>query len=373
MKNYNTAICKILVLFILFQCILFINSISAQIGTSWEVPLKRCWINQLPNSSTKLVASDNNNTNSNYSSNFYLLSKDLIQNFNSQSGKIIWETKVSGRVISEPIIIDDKVFYISESIDEINYLNSVDGKTGLSYWKTEISFGTKLHEVFDSSSDLLITRKEIIASINKSNGRLKWTTLLDSEITSLKIVEDSIYLTTGQKRILVISSLTGKIKNEIKTRSINTNIVRNIGTQIFWADNKGTVEAFNLSNKRTLWIRKMGGGISKLSLKSDILYISSLDNFIYLLNTKNGKILLRKRLDGRILNDPAIQDQIYAISSYNSLQIFLLDIKNKKIINQIRLSDAEAFVESFIFNGKFLIVKSPKNISSYSYECQKGE
>ena len=179
-----------------------------------------------------------------------------------------------------------------------------------------------------------------------TDGNLEWITELKNEISNLLSAEGKIFLVTGQNKITIISEIDGKIEDELKTKDKIISIKKS-RTELLWADAKGNITSFNLQGRKIIWHRKIGGRISNINPYKNTLFISSLDNFIYFFNIKNGKILLRRRLDGRILNKPAIQDNIFVISAYNSLQISIFDANKNMLINQISLSDADLFVESF--------------------------
>ena len=370
MKNYNIDALKILIRITLFSSFCLTYNLSAQTESNWANPLNRCWVNQIDNSFALVNASDNGQNLNNLSNTALLFSQNSIKHINASNGDVNWETKIGGQILFEPIVIENTIFLLSKTETENSYpyLNSIDIKSGLHNWKKEIPFGWRLFGSSNNKRIFLIKQNKSISSIKMTDGNLEWITELKNEISNLLSAEGKIFLLTEQNKIIIISEIDGKIEDELKTKDKIISIKKS-RTELFWADAKGNITSFNLQGRKIVWHRKIGGRISNINSYKNTLFISSLDNFIYFFNVKNGKILLRRRLDGRILNKPAIQDSIFAISAYNSLQISIFDAKKNMLINQISLSDADLFVESFIFAGKYLIITTPKSISAYSFKC----
>jgi hypothetical protein len=67
-------------------------------------------------------------------------------------------------------------------------------------------------------------------------------------------------------------------------------------------DEKGNVSLLNRKQKcaRVLWNIKVGAGVSSLSLSNEGVLITSLDNFVYLINPIKETGFGKKRLSGRL-------------------------------------------------------------------------
>ncbi len=166
-----------------------------------------------------------------------------------------------------------------------------------------------------------------------------------------------------------MTAANGKVEEELKAGNKIIYIKKSDSSKLLWTDEKGTIEFFDTLSRKIIWRRTIGGKISNVSFYKNTLFVSSLDNFVYLFDQKYGKILYKRRLDGRIVRKPAIEDNFFAVFVYNSLQISIFDLDKNEIVNQILLPDVELFVENIIFSGKFLLITTPVNISVYSFNC----
>lgn len=365
MINCNISASKILTCFILFLCLCLTYNLSAQSENNWASPLKRCWINQTNTSYLQAIASDNNRKQN----IVFLFSPNSIISLNATNGNTIWETKLAGQIIFEPVLIEQTIFLLTKVDNGSEFLNSIDIESGFPNWKKEVPFVWGIYENPINKKFFLAMQNNSIASINKINGEFEWTTYLTEEISNISLTKDGILLSTEKNKTIIISEADGKVEEELRTGDRITYIKKNNSSKSFRTDEKGTIEFFDTLSRKIIWRRKIGSKISNVSFYKDTMFISSLDNFVYIFDQKDGSILHKRRLDGRIINKPTIQNNFYAVFAYNSLQISIFDLDKIKVVNQILLSNSELFVENILFTGRFLVIATPVNISVYSFNC----
>jgi len=374
MRNYTINGFKSLTMAALLSVFLFNAELFAIDENNWAKPLKRCWNLPNPSDNNYTVASDND-----FNLSSIVFSSNSILNINLLDGSIIWETKVGSKILSKPILSDEKIYFLTEGTiientgkSNTTTLNSIDIKSGLLIWKKILSQNSIANLILNEQKVLILSDNNNISSILLKTGEIEWTKQLNEtvvEILSSDTKNTDISLRLSSNKILFVSSNNGEIIGELTPRTKISKFTNINNQEIIWVNEKGDISSFNLKYKKVIWQRKIGGEISNISFYKDIVYISSLDNFVYLFDSKNGKLLLRKRLDGRITNKPALMENILAVSSYNSQTIWIFDLKTKLNVNQLSLSDADLFVESFGFAQKYLVITTPNSITAFSFDC----
>ena len=392
MTHYSIHLLKKLVKVFLLSSFLIVPSLSLEVEKDWSNSLKPCWVKNSEINYNYLFASDNKLKISQINPVAVLVSNDLIVGINSANGNTIWKSQIAGTIISEPKVSDNSIFILSKPkiSDKVNaidksefenetvYLTSINIFSGLSNWKikfpsaTEIFINTENTENTEKKELYILSEKTKLSLINTLNNEIIWTKNFAEEIMLVFPLSEKVLVSTKKNEILIISSKDGKILNNRKNKELAIKYKQNnnkANNNIFSVGESGNIINTNLDTDKIIWQRKIGGKVSNINFYDNTLFISSFDNFVYLFNKDTGKLLLKKRLDGRIVNKVSQQDNIIAVSAYNSLQITLFNLKTIKEVNFLSLSDADVFIEHFVFSEKFLIIATPKNIIAFSFDC----
>ncbi len=342
--------------------ILLILSVPSNSQTDWSLPLKLCW--SIDESVTR-VASDND------SKNIILFSVNSIKSINSNNGQILWENKYDSEKFSDIFFIKNNL-YFSEINNKNNkkYFHSIDVYSGLSIWRIEIL----------NTAMIFLNRNEnkiLIEDVNLERFYLSTETgqKLKSNISLSNIFEISPidgkfspYFYTINFRL----TFQGKIILEsldIIKKNIQAVIPTNEKTFI-WSTNDDFIGIYNFISKKNIWLRKIGGQITDIKVFGNTIYVSSFDNFVYLVNAINGKFLLKKRLDGRVTNSSEVFENRVATSAYSSKIITIFNLKNNKVENYLSLSDAQGFAIYQSFIEDKLIVATPFKVLAFSPNCK---
>ena len=270
--------------------------VFSQESFNWETPFKKCW--ELPVGFGLIGGTASDNDNLVFSTN-----NNILYSVNVKSGKENWKTTLGGN-IGLDLIIDKKSIIFFSSIDTNNNNNnltiySIDNRTGITNWRFETQINGKLTILQNENQFFLVENNGLINCFNKIEGKRIWKKNLSTEIESATILNSNQLLVLTNKEFTTLSTTIGEVLKigSIKQKLSNILFVNDSEKEFIAGNSIGNLFSTSLIDNKTLWSVKIGGGITSL-LKTDFgLLVSSLDNFIYLFDIKNGRLKWRKRIN----------------------------------------------------------------------------
>ena len=106
-------------------------------------------------------------------------------------------------------------------------------------------------------------------------------------------------------------------------------------------DDRGNVTLFTIGSDKPYWKFKSGGAISQVFEAGDNVIAVSHDNFAYLLAGRNGSVLWKKRMPGRISSASVYGGKYVVLSSFEEHSAIILELSNGKVVGQIPLAGDE--------------------------------
>ncbi len=114
--------------------------------------------------------------------------------------------------------------------------------------------------------------------------------------------------------------------------------------------------------------------MSNISITSEGLLITSLDNFAYLISAEKGNLKWKKRLAGRISDKSLVLDNYALITTTAKPTISVVELSTGKSINEIILEDEDFVTANPIKIRNKIIVPTSKGLYSFSpKECYEIE
>lgn len=357
MLNYNIKLSKLLIAAgLVFYLTVFVPLVVfAQMD--WSQPLKRCWV--VNNDIGNKIASDNDAK--------YLITftDNNIKLLNTESGKINWEMPIAGTLVDEPVVFGTSIYFFAETVNNKKSLSSINIESGLLNWRIYINFvGKKI--IAKNTLYILDESEKKIYKVNHFDGKIIFESLYRNNTELILLLDNKLLVQDSDKIIL-----RNQIANNENTRNLKSginNILNLTKGNFIWANNNNEVGIYSLILKDNIWTRKIGGKITSLKSLENILFITSLDNFVYFFDIKNGELLYKKRLDGRIVKSSNIYQDKIIVSAYNSSSVFIFDMRKVNNINQVTLSDSE-FAEGFVFIENSLIITTQDKIYAFRPSC----
>lgn len=338
----------------------------------FSMPLKKCFGFARDKSSTNLIASDNKIQNV-----IFLQDNKNIFSYNLKETLINWKTESNG-FIKEINQTDnnDLIFISSRPTKENNnqfYLNSVSLKTGITNWQRETALFNIIRGSHKDNLLVLSDGLQKVAGIDYKTGTDLWEITLSEKFLLLNTITDQTLLILTDKNLINLELNTGRIlkKTEIpSSKSNNFNFLVGSDMFTFLGTSDGKIFKFTKSFKNAIWKYKTGGSISSILYKENKILVTSLDNFVYLLDAQSGRLKWKKRMDDRIDIKPVFYNNLAVISSTSGNKISIINIDEGKLINRIILEEGNYPVSSPLVLDEGILLATNKGVFLYSSKCQ---
>lgn len=344
---------------------------------SWTKPLKKCWSYELTNISDRRLASDNDFI-------FMPLLSGRVLGISSKNGKLIWSADVGGDIIANLLHIEKNVYVLSREKAEKQFINgnqpqnqdyslsSINTDSGIVNWKRQFN-GSKIDAVILAVDKkiLLSTVEGKLIFINPESGKTLSEYKSFRNQTSVFLSQEKFIVWTSGKKISIFSESNMNDLSELTVQEKPRKVYFYDLNKLFWEGSKNNLKASDLSNGKLLWTRRFGAGISGIEKIDGYLFVASIDNFVYLLDAKDGGIVWKRRFTNRVYEKALILGDIAVITAFGENTANFINIKTGKVINIITLSDANNFVGSPFYIGGMLVFPTVYGLYSYKDECTK--
>jgi outer membrane protein assembly factor BamB len=303
-----------------------------------------------------------------------------IAKINLSSNPVVWMSDLGGEISSNLIFDHGKLYLITKVFEEelkkntnsgkqlINYtLWSLEAETGLTDWQLGFTSDTTVSLDIYQDEIFLIANNGTVNLIKKTNGKRKILSKRFEQIISSppSFFADKIYIGTEDNSILVVSINDAEIVSKIKTVQAAVSALVATEDKLYWGEKKGFVNSFNINNNSLIWSVRYGGEISSLTLVSNGILVTSLDNFAYFTSLQKGKKVWRRRLAGRVLAKPLIIGNFAILITATNNQAVILDLRNGKIVNQISLADIGFILSKPLLLKNSLVFSTNKGVFSF--------
>lgn len=351
------------------------NDLKSQQMPSFEKPFKLCRTYLNSSGTTQNLASDNNKNIIFTSDNNYIYS------INPETNLENWKSQTSGKI--SPVINSDleNIYYLTSiengSEERTFILNSISQKTGITNWQKKLGNFTniKLHEASDENLIYLSAENHSILAINKTDGFTNWTKNLQPQIISVNTLSTNQINVLTEDSVIKIAKNNGEFLGEIRIRKNPTSNSISKKTYLLLGYSDGEFIKITADTKSSdfLWKIKAGGGISSITEIENKILFSSLDNFLYLYTTANGKLKWKRRVSGRINIKPLIYEKYAIVLSSSDNIASIIELDEGKVVNQIIIEDGNYFSGTPLILGKFIVFPTFRGIHLFinaDLECK---
>jgi len=334
-----TPIHRIIIILAIYT-VLLCQGLFGQKTSDAEIDIAKCWSYALADSVGEQIAADESLV-------FVGLNGARIEAL-SQDGKKIWSSEFGGKISSNIIFKDDKLFFVtSEVADEKtksggSKLRWVSKDTGVTNWTMTLPDAKRHYLGLFNRGVIVVSNTGEIKSIDVKSGKVEWARHLAEEfVGEPSITGSSVTLATTGKQIFNVSIKNGEILSLQKYGLAVTAISSAENDGLILGDERGNISAWNGGNK-PVWTFKTGGEISKLFAFNGHVLAASHDNFVYFLSVRNGDRIWKIRLTSRVGHIAKVSDRFALISSFEESGAVLTDMSNGRVAGRIVLAENES-------------------------------
>ncbi len=357
---------------------------------SRSLPYKQCWFYKTKLSDNK-IASDNE-------SRLYIpISFGKITSIKAASGEKLWESDLGGEIVSDLVVSEENKniyvvtrsptideggkhpeniageIYVKNGINKFNVLklSSLSKNTGVTNWQITLNLkSTANQKVFLSVVDnkvITADQKGEITVVEESGGKILWKKKTDLGSNNFRyFIQNNNLIQISENRILLISLKNSSVTLVKEIKSVLTAIYLFDNNTLLLGDQKGELFEFDISAKKEVWKSRYGAEVSDITFTPSGFLISSFDNFLYLISPKNGKMIWKKRLEGRLAIEPLIINSTVIVTTVGSSKANILDLSTGRLINQIYVSGDNYFINQPVLTNNLIVFPTAFGLLSFS-------
>lgn len=157
-------------------------------------------------------------------------------------------------------------------------------------------------------------------------GRVEWRFETNAPLYAApSVVEGTVYLSSGDKRIVALDAETGETKWEHGVTGPVNSSPAIAGGLVFVGLRDGRLLALDKATGTLQWEFQTGDLVyGSPTAHKGVVYIGSGDFNIYALDAMTGEVRWKRKTGGRIVSSPAVSDEVVAVMSQNQ-RVYIYD------------------------------------------------
>lgn len=354
---------KILVFSLISLFLLYSGLLGQKKGLA-EVDVAKCWSYPLGETVGGQVVSDGSRV-------FLALGGAKVEAL-TLDGKKIWSSEFGGEISSNVLANDTGLFLVTltGSIDAArpggNRLRSLSKETGITNWTVILSDASRYWLGRFHGEVIVVSKNGVIQSVDAKNGNVKWKReIAEGFVAEPVFTATAVLVATTGNQIFGISMANGEIGSMRKIPFGVTSLSETTNGELIVGDERGNVYSLDSAGKQT-WKFKTGGQISNVLPVGDNILVTSHDNFVYFLRSRNGGRVWKMRLSGRVSGVATYADSYAVISTIDEHRAMLIDLKSGKIAGQAFFDDDETTVQIRPHSGQLMFFLTNKTLNACS-------
>ncbi len=331
------------IIFLVLICTFFLPAAFGQAKPAEELVVTKCWSYPLTESPGVAMASDGSNV-------FVSLSGAKIEAL-SLDGRKIWASELGGEIASNLLPLEVGVFVVTATgaadggKSGGGVLRALSTETGITTWTLKLP-GAERHFLSGFNGSVIVVSKSgVIQSVDAKTGLVKWKReIAEGFVASPVFNGGKVLVAASGKQIFGISSATGEIDSLRKLPFSVTALGETAAGELLGGDERGNVTSFANGHDKVSWKFKTGGEISGVYGVGDGLLVTSHDNFVYFMTGRNGDVVWKKRLAGRVSHIASVFNKYAVITSFEEHLVLLMELSSGKVAGQIVFGPDEYLV-----------------------------
>ena len=291
----------------------------------------------------------------------------------SMDGKKMWATELGGDINSNLLATDIGLFLVTARISADaakstgNQIRSLSKETGITNWTAKLPDTSRHYLSSYQGSVVVVSKNGVIQSIDAKTGDFKWKReIAEGFAAEPRFIAEKLVVASTAKQVFVISLATGEIDSMRKLPFGVTAVAQTSNGDLIVGDERGNLTSFAGITEKVNWKFRGGGEISAIINVDDHILVTSHDNFAYSIGTRNGSVMWKRRLSGRVSRIATYEDKYALISGYDDHGAILTDLVSGKVAGQIVLTDDESLTSNPIVANGLVLIRTSGSVKAYS-------
>jgi len=250
--------------------------------------------------------------------------QEMLYCMDTESGKKLWEFQTGADILSNPMIIDDRVFFGSKD----NFVYCLAVNTGKLLWKSDelspiVTSGTIcMNRICFGGSD------GKLYCLATESGSILWTFTAKGEIATAAYEANKLFFATREKMVYCIEVTTGKRVWVYEAKSQIQSSPSISEGQVYFGSNDGSVTCLAQSDGKKKWEFVTGNYVTASpSIYGKKVIVPSQDKNIYCLDSLTGEKIWSFKCQDSIKSEAVIYKGNIIFGSYDKQIYCLSDTK----------------------------------------------
>lgn len=294
-------------------------------------------------------------------------------------GALSWKAEVGGE-ISAPPIADVRGVYLSTTIGDDprkivvskGAVRALSKDSGVTMWVRTLA--RPLQGGFAQTNTALFAGSVDgrVYALNKMTGDMIWNKAISSSpFASQPVVVAGVLYVGGEDGTLyAINVASGDKIWSYRTRGAIRGSLVVVDQIVYCGSADGQIYAFNCDTGKRVWRKRTGAGVQSLVGGTTALLAASLDNFVYCLMPRNGELIWKRQLAGRITSPPLIYESSVILTPLAGDTAVILNLADGKQLNAVRLSEDDATGAGASLVDSLLLITTRRGLLAYGSEAR---
>lgn len=291
----------------------------------------------------------------------------------SADGKKLWSSELGGFFTSNLLATPAGLYVVtSTQRSEAEHtggsvLRSLSKITGITNWSLKLSDADRHFLAVHNGEVLIASLTGEIQSNGAGAGGVKWKRKITESFAATPVFQAAkVHIASNGMQIFTVLLNNGEIETMRKATFPVSALGQTATGELVVGDERGNLSLFTNGIFKAAWKFKAGGQISEIVPIGVNLLVTSHDNFVYYLASRNGDVLWKKRLISRILPISTLADKYAMISSFEDELLLIVDLSNGKVAGQIAFAVGETVSAAPVTAENSIIILTNKAVYSYS-------
>jgi outer membrane protein assembly factor BamB len=303
---------------------------------------------------------------------FVPLGAGVLVALNAADGKLIWRMEGGGEFSASPVADDRSVYAatsytVAEDKQERGTLRAISKTTGVTLWMRTLPAPLAGGLATDDVAIFTGSSAGNLCAFDKRTGLIIWSKQYAEHFSGQPVIAGSrVYFGSEAGIVRALDTKTGDAVWEYKTRgAVRGSIAVNDGV-VYFGSADGNVYAVSERKAKLIWHRRTGAAVEAVVAVENGLLASSLDNFAYLLSLKQGALIWRRQLPGRISSRPITAKEGALFTPFSTNSAIVLNLKDGKPANTLSLGEENSSAAAPVSVNKLVLITTPHALLAFA-------
>lgn len=296
-----------------------------------------------------------------------------VRAISAKSGQVLWVTELGGEISTSLAIPKIGLAVVTTRTETTadqsanSTLRLLNFDTGLVRFTVPARTSGETYLGVSGSRLILVDSGGGVSAFDIENGNAAWKVNLGGRVTAPPAYTALTVAVASEKKIDVVSVANGAVTATIKTEQPVTSLEIRENEMIVAGDDRGNVTNYRDHSGEIWWRFKSGARIGTITETKEGLLVGSFDNFLYMISKYSGDVKWKRRMEGRLVNEPFVSGSVAFTSVSVEETAAMIDLENGKIIEQIPLGDNRyAITGPVLTDGSVLVFSVPEALVAFS-------